>query len=283
MDKAHPVSLPIHSGGTALVGDYRHGSLGGDSGSDNPATTDTTVAAAGKSSSYSPKQTDQASSSIDEDGKATTTTCSSSNKTNPGGAPSRIRRRNRMITSCLECRRRKLKCDKSHPCTNCSKFSRDCVFLAPALDNVSRMKLTDLKEKMGSLERVLEQDVAGRSTGGSGGEESGAEHANRDSKSAVTAGNQGTAIGDRGYEDAPVPEDEAHLEPTRMAVQDAAYEDEADDDTVDLGLRLGKMRLTDRIGGLFRPKITDEVSSKCSMFYYCGRSETHWVYTRGTL
>lgn len=50
-----------------------------------------------------------------------------------GPAP-RIRRRNRMITSCLECRRRKLKCNKSHPCTNCVKFTRDCVFLAPALD-----------------------------------------------------------------------------------------------------------------------------------------------------
>jgi len=36
--------------------------------------------------------------------------------------PPRIRRRNRMITSCLECRRRKLKCDKSHPCTWVSFF-----------------------------------------------------------------------------------------------------------------------------------------------------------------
>src|SRR4051812_37097422 len=34
-----------------------------------------------------------------------------------GGIPQqKIRRRNRLITSCLECRRRKLKCDKTHPC-----------------------------------------------------------------------------------------------------------------------------------------------------------------------
>src|SRR5271154_1200813 len=72
----------------------------------------------------------------------------------------KIRRRNRMIASCLECRRRKLKCDKLHPCTNCSKYARDCMFLAPALDSVSQMKLTEIKEKMGSLERVLEHDVA---------------------------------------------------------------------------------------------------------------------------
>ena len=67
-----------------------------------------------------------------------------------------------MITSCLECRRRKLKCDRLHPCSNCSKFKRDCLFLAPALDSASRMKLTELKEKMGSLERVLERDAAAR-------------------------------------------------------------------------------------------------------------------------
>src|SRR6266536_1372189 len=72
----------------------------------------------------------------------------------------RIRRRNRMITSCLECRRRKLKCNKSHPCTNCVKFTRDCVFLAPALDQASQLKLTEIKEKVGSLERLLERDVA---------------------------------------------------------------------------------------------------------------------------
>ena len=65
-----------------------------------------------------------------------------------------------MITSCLECRRRKLKCNKSQPCTNCLKFSRDCVFLAPALDQASQLKLTEIKEKVGSLERLLERDVA---------------------------------------------------------------------------------------------------------------------------
>lgn len=66
----------------------------------------------------------------------------------------RIRRRNRLITSCLECRRRKLKCDKLQPCTNCTKFQRDCVFLAPALDPLGQAKLAEVKEKMGMLERT---------------------------------------------------------------------------------------------------------------------------------
>lgn len=156
--------------------------------------------------------------------------------------PPRIRRRNRMITSCLECRRRKLKCDKSHPCTNCTKAARDCLFLAPALDSASQLKLTEIKEKMGSLERVLEQDVAkkcGRTEAHKGG-------ASRDMD-----GNE--------IDFAPEPEDERDLEPTPLALSDNAYDDDADDDLNDLGFMMGKLRLTDRVGGFFRPKMAAEV------------------------
>lgn len=34
------------------------------------------------------------------------------------------------------------------------------MFLAPALDQASQLKLTEIKEKVGSLERLLERDVA---------------------------------------------------------------------------------------------------------------------------
>lgn len=45
---------------------------------------------------------------------------------------------------------------------------------------------------------------------------------------------------------------------------DAAYEvDGEDDDLLDLGIQLGKMRITERIGGFFRPKISEEV---CPIF-----------------
>lgn len=143
-----------------------------------------------------------------------------------------------MITSCLECRRRKLKCDKSHPCANCTKNTRDCLFLAPALDSASQMRLTEIKEKMGSLERVLEHDVARK------GEMQRPSKAERE--------------GDR-IDFAPEPEDEKDLEPTPLAVTDAVYDDEADDDLADLGFAMGRMRLSDRIGGFFRPKMTEEV------------------------
>ena len=149
-----------------------------------------------------------------------------------------------MITSCLECRRRKLKCNKSHPCTNCVKFTRDCVFLAPALDQASQLKLTEIKEKVGSLERLLERDVAKNSTA-----------------STLVSSNHERALPDDEEDDLPANEDEKDLEPTPLAVVDAAYEvDGEDDDLLDLGIQLGKMRITERIGGFFRPKISQEVS-----------------------
>lgn len=53
--------------------------------------------------------------------------------------------------------------------------------------------------------------------------------------------------------------DDGFLEPTPLAVQDAAYEDDADGDVEDLGFKIGRMRLGERIGGLYRPRIADEV------------------------
>lgn len=179
----------------------------------------------------------------------TVSTNSSNDPAAPANAPPRVRRRNRMITSCLECRRRKLKCDKSHPCTNCVKAARDCLFLAPALDSASQLKLTEIKEKMGSLERVLEQDVAKQST-----------------KPGIS--NIGV-IQDAGCEEidfAPEPEDERDLETTPLALSDAAYDDDADDDLNDLGFLMGKLRLTDRVGGFFRPKMAEEVKKINIMF-----------------
>lgn len=161
-----------------------------------------------------------------------------------GGAPPKIRRRNRLITSCLECRRRKLKCDKSHPCTNCTKFVRDCVFLAPALDPAAQLKLAEIKEKMGSLERTLEDDIARRG---------------RADSSVSASGGISLAFGESSEEEPTGPEDEKDLEPTPLAISDAAYYEDADDDFMDLGVQIGKMRLTDRIGGFVRPKFSHEV------------------------
>jgi hypothetical protein len=53
--------------------------------------------------------------------------------------------------------------------------------------------------------------------------------------------------------------DDAFLEPTPLAVNDAAYEDDLDGAVDDLGFKIGRMRLSERIGGLYRPRIADEV------------------------
>lgn len=161
----------------------------------------------------------------------------------PTSAPAKIRRRNRMITSCLECRRRKLKCDKSHPCINCKRANRDCVFLAPALDSASQLKLTEVKEKMGMLEVSLEQEIARHSR--------------------VTEAQDGSSQPTR----ISIAPDEENLEPTPTALADAMFDDdEPDNDFHDLGFVLGKCRLTDRVGGFFRPAMVEEVRTNWCIY-----------------
>ncbi|XMA19432.1 hypothetical protein WAI453_012223 [Rhynchosporium graminicola] len=205
------------------------------------------------SSIDSPASNENADSRISASSPAANSQPTSHHASASSGLATRIRRRNRMITSCLECRRRKLKCSKSHPCTNCVKFQRDCVFLAPALDQASQLKLTEIKEKVGSLERLLERDVA-RNSG----------------QNSTSSPSQERALPDDADDDLPGNEDEEDLEPTPLAVVDATYEvDGEDDDLLDLGIQLGKMRITERIGGFFRPKIAEEVGP-FSFFRICG-------------
>ena len=162
-----------------------------------------------------------------------------------GSAPRPIRRRMRMITSCFECRRRKLRCDKSQPCANCTKFSRECVYFGPKLDEASQIKLTEIKEKVGSLERQLERDVA---------------------KSATPLSQQGIIADDvEGISDS-----DRDLEITPMVALDLTYDTYGDDtdnatDFIDLGIKVGKMRITERIGGLSRPRLSEEVMNEMNL------------------
>ena len=164
-----------------------------------------------------------------------------------------------MITSCLECRRRKLKCSRSHPCTSCVKFSRDCVFLAPALDQAGQLKLAEIKEKVGSLERLLERDVAKAAS----------------SPPATPTPTQDRTLPDDAEDDLPANEDEKDLEPTPLATVDAAYDDGDDDDLLDLGIRLGKTRITERIGGFFRTRISQEVCHSFLIVFLLLDSTSH--------
>lgn len=173
-----------------------------------------------------------------------------------------IRRRMRIITSCLECRRRKLKCDKVHPCHNCVKFTRDCVFLGPKLDEASQQRLTEIKERVGSLERQLERDVA-KGRGSADGDGFGF------FQQRIVADDVEDDFGE-----------ERDLQVTPVVALDLTYEDDSDGmgidtgDLGDLGIRVGRMRITDRIGGLSRPRMWEEVSIPTAVQGAVGGSTT---------
>lgn len=180
---------------------------------------------------------------------ASSNTPSTVNERKNQNAQPRVRRRNRIISSCLECRRRKLKCDKGQPCSNCVKVSRQCLFISPSFDAAAQARLAEVKEKMGILERSLEDDISQRSRAQKG--------LSPASDYVDLASRPETAYSGEEEE-----EDTKHLKSSHYATEDNAYyEDEyADDDIVDLGIALGKLRITERIGGLVRPKFSDEVS-----------------------
>jgi hypothetical protein len=176
---------------------------------------------------------------------------SGSNAPSDKHAPSRIRRRNRVITSCLECRRRKLKCDKQAPCTNCTRFKRDCLYLAPALDPTSQQKLAEIKERMGALEKNLEREVAAQTNKAHIGGANITKKVPAESFTHVEPDDEDDLAGG---------EDEEGLEPTPLAALDNVYEDGGEDELVDLGVQMGKMRISERIGGWIRPKLVDELN-----------------------
>ncbi|KAJ9142092.1 Fungal specific transcription factor domain-containing protein [Pleurostoma richardsiae] len=156
----------------------------------------------------------------------------------PANAAKPIRRRMRMITSCMECRRRKLRCDKAQTCSNCVRNHRECIYMGPKLDEAGQLKLTELKEKAGQIERQLERDVAKVSR----------------------AAQQQRFVADDVDDEY---DEERDLEITPMVALDATYEDDVDgsDDVIDLGIQIGRMRITERIGGLNRPRISEEIKA----------------------
>lgn len=122
------------------------------------------------------------------------------------------------------------------------------------------MKLTELKERMNSLERVLERDAATRQARVEGKPIPGSSDSQVELEEILSPQQEGVVH---------IPDDEKDLKPTPLAIEDATYEDEADDDTFDLGFKLGKLRMTDRIGGFFRPRIVDEVCPWFRPFCIC--------------
>lgn len=63
--------------------------------------------------------------------------------------------------SCIECRRRKIKCDRAHPCSYCVKTKNDCAYPSPT-PRATVNTDADVVRRMESLEHrfdTLEQSV----------------------------------------------------------------------------------------------------------------------------
>jgi hypothetical protein len=102
---------------------------------------------------------------------------------------------------------------------------------------------------MGILEKSLEEDVALKS------------RLNNRTTSGFSSFN--TLPGQEQSSDEEDDEDTKDLWPTHLVSEDSAYyepEDDGNDDLVDLGFAMGRVRITERIGGLVRPRFSDEVS-----------------------
>jgi hypothetical protein len=153
---------------------------------------------------------------------------------------------------------RKLKCDKTSPCSNCTKLARPCVFITSSADVDAKKRLAEVKEQMGALERSLEEDVVRLSRCKSNVAFDDRSH----------SGLPGQDESHSGQED---DEDTRDLKSNRFVSEDAAYyEDDVDrnDDIVDLGIAMGKVRITERIGGLVRPRFSEEVSVSLATVSY---------------
>lgn len=104
---------------------------------------------------------------------------------------------------------------------------------------------------MGALEKSLEREIA----------------AGQQTKQHLGGANVSKSTGDAAVvhidaeddEDAAADEEEG-LEPTPLAALDNVYEDNADDELMDLGVQMGKMRISERIGGWIRPKLVEELT-----------------------
>ncbi|KAL7775356.1 hypothetical protein CFE70_009199 [Pyrenophora teres f. teres 0-1] len=122
------------------------------------------------------------------------------------------------------------------------------------MDASAQAKLAQVKEQMGMLEKSLEEDVA------------------LERKSSIRTTSEFSRLsvlpGQEQLSDQEDEEDTRDLRPTNLVSEDAAYcepEEDFNDDMVDLGFRIGRLRITDRIGGLVRPRFSDEIAQSLNL------------------
>lgn len=70
--------------------------------------------------------------------------------------------------SCLACHRRKVRCDRGVPCTNCSKCGFACVYPTKDKDDHKSANLQQVSERLARLEALLSRLVEPRVSAASG-------------------------------------------------------------------------------------------------------------------
>ena len=141
-------------------------------------------------------------------------------------------RRGRAIRSCLECRRRKMRCNRSRPCQNCNRFCRDCVY-------------HPFPEWPSGAPNTSREDSSVRSPVQGGG---------RAFPSFDTTQNFGYV------QPPPFSNHDYNYTPDPLAKTHKYYEADADDDALDVALQIGRLSITEKLGGYFRPHIATQVS-----------------------
>lgn len=185
-----------------------------------------------------------------------------------------VRRRNpRPINSCVECRTRKSRCSKTHPCQNCTAFGRECVFITVP-ESAARKKEREQRERAASRSSVgiaipdWNKTLAVRpQTSHSVGTD---KHDNSNSIDTTTPGTPPRdyeweayqqhveADGNAAWEQLPAEPETTH---------DDVYEDENDDEdqiATDLTIRIGRMIICENITGFFRPQYAEELGKLLS-------------------
>ncbi|KAF1831210.1 hypothetical protein BDW02DRAFT_650073 [Decorospora gaudefroyi] len=220
------------------------------------------------------------------------------------GIQSRIvRRRNpRPINSCVECRTRKSRCSKTHPCQNCTAFGRDCVFISVPESAARRKERERALSKSGtpagtgtgggaagldwgkSIPVREQRGVGVLDIGGSAGAGNGSgagttgagagvgvynEHATSNSVDTTTPGTPPRDYEWEAYQQDVEPETDAweRLPAEPEETQDDVYEDENDDEdqiATDLTIRIGRMIICENVTGFFRPQYAEELGKLLS-------------------
>ncbi|KAF2114779.1 fungal-specific transcription factor domain-containing protein [Lophiotrema nucula] len=169
-----------------------------------------------------------------------------------------VRRRNpRPINSCVECRTRKSRCSKTHPCQNCTAFGRECIFISVP-ESAARKKQRDRESSKSNIEWAERGLPVRTNTSTSQAD---------DSKTNVNTTTPGTPPRDYEWEAY-----QQHVDVDRDAWEtlpaepeetgDDVFEDENEDEdqtATDLTIRIGRMIICENITGFFRPQYAEEL------------------------